>query len=404
MTTTEDVQDEVKSFFMQDPTLKDPHPLMERLRGSCPVAHSEAIGGYQILTRYEDIWAALQDYTTFSNCVIAIPPIEDVRGKIIPLNYDPPEHTEYRQVFAAYFTPRAVAKVEADARARMRELLVKFVADGGGDFVQEVLVPFPCVTFLLMLGLPLTDMDQLLEWKDILVRDILSGDPDKVTYVVTVVLPKIENYFAERVTEREADPNPPDDVLTALSHAEFQGRAFSLTEKIQTLMLFFQAGLDTVTGQMGFVVEHLANNPRQRHQLREDPTMIPNAIEEFLRYYSLVTLARKVMVDTEVAGVPIKAGELVQLLTQSAGRDERQYPHADVVDFSRENIRHLGFGAGPHRCIGSHLARMEMRVALEEMNALMPEYEIVDPSSVSHHWGAVAGVDRLDLRLIEEPR
>jgi cytochrome P450 len=399
MTGTEDVQAEVKDFFMGTPGLEDPHPLMGKLRAACPVAHSEAMGGYKILSRYLDIVAALQDYSTFSNCVIAIPPIEDLRGKIIPLNYDPPEHTEYRQVFAAYFTPRAVAKVEADARARLRTLLENFLAKGGGDFVPHVLVPFPCVTFLLMLGLPLADLDQLLEWKDVLVRDLLSGIPERVNEAVNVVLPKIENYFAQRVTEREQDPNPPDDVLTALSRADFRGRPFTLVEKIQTLMLFFQAGLDTVTGQLGFIVEHLATNPGQRRLLHDNPSLIPNAVEEYLRYFSIVTLARKVMVDTEVAGVPIKAGELVQLLTQSAGRDESQYPNAGEIDFERKNFKHLGFGAGPHRCIGSHLARMEMRVALEEMNEAMPDYALADPASVTHHWGAVAGVDRLDLTI-----
>jgi len=397
----DDFERRVAEFHISDPGSGDPHLLFSEMRRHCPVARSEAFGGFWVLTQYDDVRQALRQPETFSSCIHGIPPIEDERAeKIIPLNYDPPEHGMYRKQFSPYFAPNSLPPIEPGARARIRELLQAFVAKGGGDFIADVAVPYPCLTFLGMLGLPLTDLDQLLEWKDTMVRDLHSGDPDRIERATKEVIPKIYNYFEMKITARMADDNPPDDVLTAMARARYGDREFTLDEKVRTLDLFFQAGLDTVTGVLGLIAEFLASHTEHRRQLIEEPQLTSNAVEEFLRYFGIVTLFRKVMQDTEVHGVPLAKSDLVMMLTQSAGRDETAYADADVVDFRRSPIHHLGFGAGPHRCIGSHLARMELRVALEEMSSLMPEFEMAcDPDALVRHWGAVAGLAALPLTV-----
>jgi len=389
--------EKVKAFHMGDPELTDPHPLFDAMRESCPVARSEATGGYWVMTRYEDVHRALKDPSTFSSRVVAVPEIEGERGKLIPLNYDPPEHTVYRNEFAPWFSPGVVARAEPGARERFVGYLEHFVENGGGDFIEAVAVPFPCVTFLLTLGLPLEDMDQLIEWKDYLIRTLLAGVPEDIAFVLEQILPKINNYFQEKIEERTALTDRPDDVLTYLVDARRGDVPFTLEEKVQTLMLFFQAGLDTVTGTLGYFMNFLATHPEHMQQLIDEPELIPNACEELMRYFSIVTLARKVMKTVEVEGVTIPEGDLCVFLTQSAGRDELQYENANVVDFRRTPIRHLALGGGPHRCLGSHLARMELKVALEEVVRIMPHFEIDPNEQVINHWGAVGGVDYLPL-------
>jgi cytochrome P450 len=391
----------VKEFHISEPDLGDSYSLFAGMRETCPVAHSEAFGGFWVLTQYEDIHAALKKPDVFSSRVHGIPPVEDERAKkIIPLNYDPPEHGMYRNQFTPYFAPVTIPLVEERARPRLRKLLEHFVAKGGGDFIAEVAVPFPCVTFLEITGLPAADLTELLEWKEAMVRDLHSGDPERLQHAVEVVIPKIHRYFGKKISERIDDPNPPDDVTTKVAYARYGDRDFTMDEKIRTLDMFFQAGLDTVTGLIGTIVEFLATHQDHLRQLQDDPDIIPNAIEEFLRYFGIITLYRQVMEDTVVHGVSMKAGDLVMMLTQSAGRDETAYENAEVVDFHRSPIRHLGLGGGPHRCLGSHLARMELRLAIEEICFVMPEFQIDLTEGIpTRHWGAVGGLDELRLRV-----
>jgi cytochrome P450 len=280
----------------------------------------------------------------------------------------------------------------------LRDLLAAFAYRGGGDFISDVAVPYPCLTFLELLGLPLQDLDQLLEWKDVMVRDLHSGDPQTTAAVMESTAPRLYDYFEAKILEREAMEEPPDDLLTAIARATYRGMAFTLDEKTRTLDLFFEAGLDTVTGLLGYIAEFLALNPEYWQDLVDTPSLVPNAVEEFFRYFGIVTINREIVQDTELSGVSLPKGDYVVILTQAAGRDPGAYPNPERVDFRRPNIRHMGLGAGPHRCIGSHLARLELQIALEEMIGIMPNFSIDgDPADLSRHWGVVAGLDSLPL-------
>jgi cytochrome P450 len=388
---------QVGGFRAGDPGLADPHPLFEQMRDKCPVAHSYELGGYWIMSRYDDIREALRDPSTYSSSVISVPEFEEDRGKMIPLNYDPPEHTAFRSEFASWFSPAVVKRTEPGSRERIIGYLESFVAKGGGDFISAVAEPFPCVTFLLALGLPIQDIEQLIEWKNHLLRTLLSDDPQKVQFVVGEVIPKINAYFAAQIEARTAAQHRPDDVLTLLVNAKAGEVPFTLEDKIQTLIMFMLAGLDTVTGTLGYFVKFLATHPDHRQQLIDDPSLIPNAVEELLRYFTIITLARKVIKTVDVDGVTIPEGDLCVFLLQSAGRDELQYENPEEVDFHRTPIRHMALGAGPHRCLGSHLARMELAVALEEVLRIVPHFEIDPSRDVINHWGWSAGVDYLPL-------
>lgn len=230
MTTPEDVAEKVRDWHIALPDSGNPHELLGEMRAHCLVAHSDLFGGFHILTRYEDMVRVLQNYETFSNDAFSIP-WEETRTKLIPLGYNPPEHTAYRRVFASYFGPRAVTLIEPSARARFQDLVRDYVAAGGGDFIDALATPFPCITFLEILGIPISDLGLLAEWKNALSRDINSTDPALIEHAVTVIQPRTATYFAERVTEREAMADQPDDLLTAMVHAEIDGQPFTLDDR-----------------------------------------------------------------------------------------------------------------------------------------------------------------------------
>jgi cytochrome P450 len=338
----------------------------------------------------------LKDPATFSSMYSTVPKMS-VPNMLIPLNYDPPDHTAYRNAFAPWFSPAAVSAVEPAARERLQALITTWVDAGGGDFIAPLAVPFPCVTFLLMLGLPIADLDRLLAWKDNMVRDLLSNDPELMAKVETIHFPALMEYFRNAIEVRESLQDRPDDVLTKLVEAKVGGRDMTTDEKIQTLNLLFQAGLDTVTGTLSFAFDFLARDPDLVSQIVADPTIVPAAVEELLRRTAIVCLARIAMADAVVGGQHVRAGEMVMLPGLAASLDDGQYPDAERIDFHRPSIRHVALGGGPHRCLGSHLARMELRVFLEEFVAQVPRFTLDEAAASPPRYGVVSGIDYLPL-------
>jgi cytochrome P450 len=387
--------------FTSPEHFENPHEAIDAVRAECPVAHSDALGGYWFVSSYEEAYQVLADPTTFSSSVLTVPP-PDEPFEAIPVSVDPPKHTAYRKMMTPLFSPAQMARLEDGIRARARALLTDFVAEGGGDFVEKVAIPLPSTVFLELLGLPSSDLPRLLRWKDAILRDRISPDPAVREKAFTVDIPGFFGYAQEAVNARRGTADPPSDVLTGLVFGTVNldgGRSMSDAEILNTVMLFIIGGLDTVTNVLTFTTETLANRPDLRQQILDDPSVVPAAVEEFLRYWSIVTPARYTTVDAELGGQQIKAGDLVSVCTPAAGRDPAHCENPNEIRFDRRSNRHLAFGAGPHRCLGSHLARIELAIALQEMRELMPNFSIMGGTKPEHVFGPMMECTGLMLDL-----
>jgi cytochrome P450 len=372
--------------------LAEPQPMYKALRESTPVFRSpQAV----VLTRLADIEMALKHTELFSSNMDAVD-LGNLRP-LIPLQIDPPEHAKYRRILDPLFTPREMARREPEVTKLVNEMIDAFADRGECDFHAEFAVPLPCTVFLQLLGLPLEDLDKFLTWKDGVIRP--EGNPgyeDRHAASATVAQ-QIYDYFQRAIDDHIA--NPRDDVLSAMIAAGIGGVPLSREELLDICFLFLIAGLDTVTDSLDCFFVYLARHPDHRHLLVEQPDILPTAVEELLRWETPVPgVARVALQDVEVAGCPISKGERVSPLLGAANTDPAEFPEPDLVDFRRNPNRHRAFGAGPHRCLGSHLARMELRVALREFHRRIPDYEI-PPSTELKYTAALRSVEALPLRF-----
>src|SRR5271165_1817804 len=277
-----------------------------------------------------------------------------------------------------------MARREPMVTALVNEMIDRFADRGECDFHAEFAVPLPCTVFLRLLGLPLEDLDTLLIWKDGVIRPEGAGAPQQHRRAAAPVARQIYDYFERAIDDHLA--NPREDVLSALIVAGIEGRPLSREE-----------GLDTVTDSLDCFFVYLARHPEQRWLLIEQPDVLPSAIEELLRWETPVPgVARVAMHDVDLAGCPVSKGERVSPLLGAANTDPAEFRDPDVVDFRRNPNRHRAFGGGPHRCLGSHLARMELRVALREFHRRIPDYEI-PPGVELSYTRALRSVDTLPL-------
>ncbi|HME48679.1 cytochrome P450 [Mycobacterium sp.] len=370
--------------------LAEPQPMYKFLRESTPVFRSpQAV----VLSRLSDIEMALKRTDLFSSNMDAVD-LGNLRP-LIPLQVDPPEHAKYRRILDPLFTPREMARREPMVTALVNEMIDLFADRGECDFHAEFAVPLPCTVFLRLLGLPLEDLDTLLIWKDGVIRPEGAGAPQQHRRAAAPVARQIYDYFERTIDDHLA--NPRDDVLSALIVAGIEGRPLSREELLDICFLFLIAGLDTVTDSLDCFFVYLARHPEQRWLLIEQPDVLPSAIEELLRWETPVPgVARVAMHDVDLAGCPVSKGERVSPLLGAANTDPAEFRDPDVVDFRRNPNRHRAFGGGPHRCLGSHLARMELRVALREFHRRIPDYEI-PPGVELSYTRALRSVDTLPL-------
>lgn len=369
--------------------LQDPVGFWDELRDHRRVFWSPFHGGFWCLTRYEDIHEAFQRSDLFSSRMQAIPGRE---VRMLPITLDPPDHTKYRHLLNRPFGPANVRAFAGDIRSLCRSLIDQVCGEGRCDFVKAIARPVPTEIFLRFLGLPPDDTDRFLDWNQTIlhVQDDAEGQAAK-----DLATSQVSVYLREQIAERTK--NPGDDLISILLATELDGVPLPEEDVLAFAVLLFIAGLDTVTSAMGFCWAFLAGNPEYRRQIVEEPGLIPSAIEELLRYHSFVADGRYITSDVEFAGVSMRAGERIMLPTAAADRDPRQFPHADIVDFHRNPNRHLAFAAGPHRCLGSHLARLEMTIAMEEWHSRIPDYRLEEGATVQFHGGGVAGPDHLNL-------
>jgi len=370
--------------------LAEPQPMYKFLRESTPVFRSpQAV----VLSRLSDIEMALKRTDLFSSNMDAVD-LGNLRP-LIPLQVDPPEHAKYRRILDPLFTPREMARREPMVTALVNEMIDRFADRGECDFHAEFAVPLPCTVFLRLLGLPFEDLDTLLIWKDGVIRPEGAGAPQQHRRAAAPVARQIYDYFERAIDDHLA--NPREDVLSALIVAGIEGRPLSREELLDICFLFLIAGLDTVTDSLDCFFVYLARHPEQRWLLIEQPGVLPSAIEELLRWETPVPgVARVAMHDVDLAGCPVSKGERVSPLLGAANTDPAEFRDPDVVDFRRNPNRHRAFGGGPHRCLGSHLARMELRVALREFHRRIPDYEI-PPGVELSYTRALRSVDTLPL-------
>ena len=384
MTETEGFVDQAMSG------IAEPQPMYKALRESAPVFRSpQAI----VLSRLSDIEMALKRTDLFSSNMDAVD-LGNLRP-MIPLQIDPPDHAKYRRILDPLFTPREMAKREPWVAELVNEMIDRFTDRGECDFHEEFAVPLPCIVFLQLLGLPLADLDKFLEWKDGVIRPAGADGYDGRHEASAPVAQQIYDYFERAIDDHIASPR--DDVLSSMIAAQVEGKPLSREELLDICFLFLIAGLDTVTDSLDCFFVYLAQHPDHRHQLVEQPDVLPHAIEELLRWETPVPgVARVAMQDVEVGGCPISKGERVSPLLGAANTDPAEFSDPDVVDFNRSPNRHRAFGGGPHRCLGSHLARMELRVALREFHRRIPDYEI-KPGTQLVYTAALRSVETLPL-------
>ncbi|APA75580.1 cytochrome P450 [Mycobacterium avium subsp. hominissuis] len=368
----------------------EPQPMYKALLESNPVFRSpQAV----VLSRLADIEMALKHTELFSSNMDAVD-LGNVRP-LIPLQIDPPEHAKYRRILDPLFTPREMARREPLVTELVNEMIDRFAARGECDFHAEFAVPLPCTVFLQLLGLPLEDLDRFLLWKDGVIRPAGDSGFDRRHESSAGVAQQIYEYFDKAIDEHIAVPR--DDVLSAMIAADVGGQPLSREELLDICFLFLIAGLDTVTDSLDCFFVYLARHPQHRRQLVERPDVLPGAVEELLRWETPVPgVARVATQDVEVGGCPISKGERVSPLLGAANTDPAEFPDPEIVDFTRSPNRHRAFGGGPHRCLGSHLARMELRVALREFHRRIPDYEI-KPGTQLTYTAALRSVESLPL-------
>jgi len=287
-----------------------------------------------------------------------------------------------------------VALLENDVRKLSNQLIDDFIDTGECEFNSAFAIPLPCTVFLRLLGLPLEDLDLFLGFKDNIIRPE-TRDQKEYERVQAETGRQIYAYFDKVLDERAQQPR--DDMLTGFLEADVDGNRLTREDILDICYLFLLAGLDTVTASVGCMVSYLAQHPEQRHRLVDDPTQIPGAVEELLRWETPVPgVPRVVAEEVELCGERLEPGERVTVLLGSANIDEGGFPEPDDVDFERPANRHLAFGGGVHRCLGSHLARLELRVALEQLHERIPEYAIKPGEEPKYSMG-IRAVEHLPL-------
>jgi cytochrome P450 len=375
----------------------DPFPIWDELRQTCPVAHTERYGGVWLPTRHKDVSAIAYDTERFTSRGVVVsefrPPLEMApQGTAPPISSDPPFHHGARRVLLPAFAPRAIDKLAPSTRAYCEELVDALqdheVVDAAEGYAQHI----PVRVIAHMLGLPEEDADLFRSF----VNHVLEG-VDKSMEERAAGMMELFGYLQAQVEDHVAHPR--DDLTSFLLDAELDGEKLDPFHVGRTIALLLIAGIDTTWSAIGASIWHLASHPADRERLVAEPELLPTAMEELLRAYAPVTMARLVREDMDWNGYPMKADDFVLLPFPAANRDPEAFDRPDEVLIDREINRHAAFGLGIHRCAGSHLARMELRVALEVWLAAFPTFHLADPDGVRWSGGQVRGPRTLPIRI-----
>ncbi len=375
-------------FDFHGDALDDIFPAYSRLRATCPVGRGEKYGGFWYLTRGDDIFAAEQDPATFSVAPSMLMPDFGTDFPLIPIDIDPPDHARYRRILLPLFTPRAVARLEDGMRSTARELLAQVSEQAVADVSALYARPMPTIVFSRLAGFPEQDWPKFDAWVDDIIYE-RTVDPARARAAAREVV----DYF-DRLLRARRESADRQDLISQLLGARIDGRPLTHDELISYCYLLFVAGLDTTAWAIRSSLWYLARDQEAQERLRREPGLIPAAAEEFLRTLSPVqAMARTCRADTEIRGRRLRAGDRVLLVFGAGNRDPDNFESPDEIRIGREANRHLAFGAGIHRCLGSHLGRRELVVALEEFLSAVPGFSHAQAGEKWH------GIGRLTLRL-----
>jgi cytochrome P450 len=387
------VTDWIHDFDHTDPRwTENPFPIWDELRAASPVVHTDRFLGCYMPTTYQAVREIANDTEHFSSRRVIV---RDIRPEITatapPITSDPPEHKPAKQLLLPPFTPDAMKKLEPRVRAICNELIDEFINDGECDAAARYTRHIPVRAIAHMLGIAEKDGDLFIKW----IHGILElGIKDDAALMSAVR--EMTEYFAAHLEQRKQ--NPTDDLISTLMKArDKDGEPLSDSHVLGSLRLLLIAGIDTTWSAIGSSLWHLAKTPADRERLVAEPELMPSAVEELLRAYSPVTMAREVMKETVISGCPIKPGNMVLLSFPAANRDPAMFPDADKVVLDRKENRHAAFGLGIHRCVGSNLARMEMMVAIEEWLKRIPDFRLDPAGQVTWSEGTVRGPRQLPL-------
>jgi cytochrome P450 len=394
------VRDWATDFDHTDPGwVADPYPIWAELRQRCPVAHSDRYGGTWLPVTHELVSEVAYDTEHFTSRSIVVserrPGPDDLPAPIglsPPITSDPPYHGIVRKMLLPAFTPGPIAALEPFTRQLCRDLLAategRSALDAATDYAQHI----PVRVIVRFLGFPQEDADIFRRF----IRQVLE-DVDQPADERRETLKELDAYMDAQIAEHIADPR--DDLTSFLLGAEVGGEKLSIGHVRGTMILLMIAGIDTTWSAIGASLWHLARHPADRRRLAGDPALMDTAVEEFLRAYAPVTMARLVARDFDFHGHQLREGDWLLLPFPAANRDPGVFENPDVVQLDRASNRHAAFGLGRHRCLGSNLARMELRVALEEWLARYPDFELADPAAVTWSGGQVRGPRTLPVRI-----
>jgi len=412
MTGTYESVDELRAQRRRDYDPYNAVPIAEQLaelaerRETQPVSYSARGNGCWVLTRYDDIASVLRrsnrGFISFPNDPDGINSSGSEQG-MIPIELDGPRHRQFRAVLDPAFSPTRVAQLEDGLRAWANRLIDGWIEAGTCDFVNGFALPFPGVTVMQIMGWPEEDVDRLNHWVDVVMHGVPGATQDENNAARAKAHGEIHEYMYALIATRRAEPRR-EDVTSAALDAEVDGKKLSDAELFDLFLLMMLAGLDTVQSVLSQAMVYLGRHPQQWDRMFETPQLLESTVEEFLRWATPPVPTRTIVhEEVQVGELTLPKGERVHFPLAVANRDPAYYENPDEIQldrFAQPGAKpHMAFGMGPHRCVGVHLARLELRIAFQELRRRLPSFQLDDGSESREHLGLAWGVDNVHLRF-----
>lgn len=389
-------------FFADPKVLESGHDrALELTKVAPPIFWTPRQGGHWVLAGHSAIFDASRDADTFSNAMVSYEQIQEIQASLpedapkllipAPITYDAPHHAVYRSPLQKAFSPKVMAESKDTIRKLAIDLIDAVKDKGRCEFIADVAEPMPVVFFLKIFGLP---PEKYPEYRE-LVKEHFAENSDKDPGRIQARLRKVADVMHDTIMDRKE--NPKDDLISLLWQSTFNGEPATASDLENYAVMLFTAGLDTVVNGMGLGAIHLAKDQELQADLRAHPEKIPQATEEILRRYTFTLPPRFLAKDAEFHGVQMKKGEMALLCLPAGDLDAAEYPEPDKFDINREGKAHIAFGAGPHRCLGSHLARIELNIVYEELLARIPQFKLDESKPLHYHGGHVWGPEEVHL-------